>query len=87
MRSAIEEPHNAGLGKKHLKESQGSGSATEHICEKSTALNTHAVCSEDGSGEDAPFELLENFEWRGITWPEKDILNLTVTQWGKEIKL
>ena len=78
MISANLEPHSAGLvankGAKLLSD--------EHIDEKSTALNTHAVSSEDGSVEDAPVELLEDFEWRGLTWPEKDILDLTVDQYG-----
>ena len=30
---------------------------------------------------------LEGFEWRGLNFPELDTLNLTGTQYGKEIKL
>lgn len=67
------------------------GSHLRTFSKKSTAFNTDAAPSEqlsDAQDEDvAMMAPLEGFEWRGLNFPEVDMLDLRVQQNGNEIKL
>ena len=83
------------LKKKKLNQSdEGSplSAAGAHLTNKSTAINTEAVpsperCLSETETDICDMEPFDDFEWRGLLWPEIDPLDLPGRQLGKEIKL